>query len=373
MVKIGVMTFHRAVNYGAVLQTYALQQAICDCGGDCEVIDFRSHCIEDFYKPFSVCRSTPVSMIKQFVKALMTYHSRKNKKTKTEQFLQEYIHLTQSVTSGLEQYNSMYDGFVTGSDQVFNTDISGADAKKYFLSFAEKPRFSYAASFGKNDLAQRDQSWVGEELKKFHDISVREESGVPIVDALTGRTARVNLDPTLLQNCDAWRKIEKQPKKAEMPFILVYNMLSSELLYESARKLARKKNMNVVVVNNKRITLKKQFHDFIYRDDLSPQEFLWMMDRAQYVLCSSFHGVVFSLLFHKQFLSVLPVDEPRNARIASLLDMVSLRGRLFTDVFDVDMIEDEISWRDVDTRLKEKRMESMSYIQEIIRSCDTTA
>ena len=137
MVKVGIMTYHRAVNYGAVLQTYALQQAIRDCGGDCEVIDFRSHCIEDFYKPFSVCKSNPVSMIKQFVKAMVTYHSRKNKKTKTEQFLQEYIQLTESVSSGLGKLNTIYDGFVTGSDQVFNTDISGADAKNYFLSFAQ--------------------------------------------------------------------------------------------------------------------------------------------------------------------------------------------------------------------------------------------
>ena len=366
MARVGLITFHRAINYGAVLQTYALQKTIQAHGGECRVIDFRSSSIEDVYKPFLVRRSSVYSMIGQFVKALVKYRGKKAKKDKVDPFVDKYLDLTEPITSNLKDLNADFDLFITGSDQVFNTDLTGKDTDVYLLSFAEKPRYSYAASFGKDFIAEKDADRIGAELNKYRAISVRERSGTEIVKTLIGKDADVHLDPTLLLDADEWRQIEKEPEWVREPYILVYNMLSSRRLYSAALDLSKGKGLKVVFVNNKSRTYKKQYTDFYYRDDLSPEEFLGLVDHAEYILCSSFHGTVFSILFHKRFVSVLPKENPKNTRIISLLDTVGLSEKCFCGSLTVQEIEKDVCWDEVDNRLKMQKTASIDYIDSVI-------
>lgn len=369
MTRIGILTFHRAINYGAVLQAYALQKTLQRLGADCTIIDFRSHIIEDYYKPLRIAKGISVWwQLKNTGIALLKYRGRKRKKKALEGFVRRHLKVSEPVDTDLEALNAQYDLFVTGSDQVFNLEITGKDAGAYLLSFAEKPRYSYAASFGKDYIREQHQEIIRSELSRFRKISVREESGVEIVSSLTGREAEVHIDPVMLLTAEDWESMETRPAGFHRPYILVYNMLTNEPLFWTAKILAEQKNLGVVVMNSKKLILKRKYKDFRYIDDISPEGFLWVIHHAEYVLSSSFHGTVLSLLFHKRFLVILPPGQPRNARMITLLQMAGIQDRIFTDRVRLNRIDETEDWNKVDERISFQREKSFRYAEEMIRN-----
>ncbi len=366
MLKIGLITFHRAINYGAVLQSYALQKVFDDFGSDCTIIDFRCHELEHFYKPFLVYKGSLKYMIKQGIKMALVYHDRKKKKAKFESFVQKYLRTSESITNKAELDDADFDIFVTGSDQVFNPTITGADAEVYYLSFTEKKKYSYAASFGKDIITDIVGSLIKSNLNDYERISVREESGAQIIKQIIGRDASVNIDPTLLIDGTEWREIEEKPKEINKPYILAYNMLTSKFIFEAAEALSKQTGIDVVFVNHKNDKTRFQYHSFRYYESFSPQEFLWLIDHAEYVLTSSFHGTVFSVLFKKQFLTVLSSTESRNVRLFSLLHMVGLMNRVVVDNCSISNITEKINWDLIQNRIVDCRSDATSYIKQII-------
>ena len=370
MVKIGLITFHRAVNYGAVLQAYALQETLKEAGAQVQIIDFRSRTIENEYRLVKKYYGPLRYKIQVIVTELMKIKGKISKRKKVERFIAGFLDLTESIYTDLDRLNSHFDAFVTGSDQVFNTDLTVKDKYVYFLSFAEKPRFSYAASFGKDYIREIDREWISRELGRYCRISVREESGIRIVREVCGKKAVVNLDPTFLLTASRWRELESSLSGCDEPFILVYNMMTSPLLYEAAEELKGITKYKVIFVNHKNERLKFQHRNFNYRDDIGPEELLWLIDHAAYVLTSSFHGTVFSLLFHKKFLTVLPKGEPRIARNLALLKMAGVEDRYALEKDELNRIENEPDWQDVDRRIENGRISSLRYISEIVHIKD---
>ena len=369
MGKIGILTFHRAVNYGAVLQAYALQQVILRKGAVCEIIDFRCRAIEENYRLIKPIQGDLlIPAVKQTLRSVITFREKRRQKKGFERFLKQKLALSEPVETNPTVLNSRYDAFITGSDQVFNPGMTGTDMSVYYLSFANKPGYSYAASFGKANIDDKLSGMAAEWLKRLRGISVREDSGVRIVQELTGHTPLVHVDPSMLLQADEWEKLEKKPAGCEEPYILVYNMLTDELLYQTAQSLGKIKKRKICFVNNKILRLKRQYPDFDYIDDASPEEFLWLVHHADYVLTSSFHGTVFSLLFHKRFLVVLPEGEPRNARLVSLLEMADAEERIFTTDVRLEQIDEEPDWPGIDVRISTCRKESFRYIDEIVKN-----
>ena len=373
MSRIGIVTFHRAVNYGAVLQAYALQRTVRACGADCDIIDFRSRFVERIYKPFYIKKGTLRYRAKNAVIALLHWRHRIRKAKAFERFVTGFLGLSPAVHGTEELQALRYDACITGSDQVFNPYIAGGDAWVYYLDFVPPDviRFSYAASFGTKALPEKFQERAKAELDKFACVSVRESSGIDIVEDLSGTEARVDLDPTLLLEPEVWSGLEVQPAGFEKPYILVYNMLPTELLYETAERLRREKQTEVVFVNNKSQGLKSRHPHFRYVDTVSPLEFLWLFDHAEYVLSSSFHGNVFAILFHKPFAAILPKHEPRNERSIALLEQVHLQDRLFTGEFDPDKALAEPDWPEVDRMLAGRRERSLAYLRGIVSAADS--
>ena len=149
--KIGIMTFHRAINYGAVLQTYALQKYLNDSGYDAEVIDYRCDHMENFYKILSVKNKS----IKQVIRGLLNFIYVYKKKSRFYGFLDQNVKISSKIydKSNIGESNNEYDKFITGSDQVFNYACSQFD-KNYFLEFVKNydKKYSYAASFGMKEV-----------------------------------------------------------------------------------------------------------------------------------------------------------------------------------------------------------------------------
>ncbi len=370
MGRIGIITFHRAINCGAVLQAYALQETLASCGADCKIIDFRSAAIEQFYNPMRIVKGSFVNKMKQVAVGALRFRSRSRKRNAFRDFNARFLRMTEPVSTADELRKLPFDAVVTGSDQVFNPDIPGRDAWNYYLSFAGPgvKRYSYAASFGKGFLQDRYKPFAARELAAFTGISVREKSGADIVRELTGREAGVDVDPTLLAGADMWRGLEKKPRGVGEPYLLVYNMLQNELLHETAEKVRKERNLKVLFVNNKLEAPRRKYNRFEYRDSDSPQEFLWLMDHAACVISSSFHGNVFSALFHKPFITILPKNQPKNERNLDLLEMLGLQDRLFTENPDTGLLFRDPDWERVDERLRDRRESSMAYLREVAAS-----
>lgn len=323
--KIGIITFHRALNYGAVLQAYALQQFLDRIGIENEIIDYRCSYIEDFYKPI---KETPFSNPAMFAKEVV--YSSKNilKRRRFEEFILQYIKVSRIVQTldELRQMNKEYDFFVAGSDQIWNMRWSGFDTA-YFLDFADdQKKYSYAASFGFDEIPEDQKDKYHTMLQSFQKLSVRENTGKKIIKDLLQREAVVHIDPTCLIEKSQWEKISIKPE--ENGYVLVYMLDKSEELLNYAERIAQERGMKIIRILD---TLRKdRKHD--NRGFISPAEFIGLFANAGYVITNSFHGLMFSTIFEKDFcLQYQKREGAPNSRLRDFVKAYALEGSVMID------------------------------------------
>lgn len=349
--KVGIITFHRAMNYGAILQAYALQHAIEKLGHDSEIIDYRSQSIEESASPLRGFKkhSGFVTSTKQLV-----FRARKN--FGFYQFFNKYIHLSEKVKTNeeLAALSDKYDSIFTGSDQVWNLGCSGNDST-YFLEFLEdsSKKNSYAASFGQDTLYDNGTVDFNKVLSDYNAISVRERSGVSIVKDVANRDAEVVLDPTLLLTESEWKGvIAKRPIREK--YIFVYFLRPPKELLKYVDLLAEKTGYKVV---NAKTSL-----DFFKKN--SPADFLAWIYYSEYFVTNSFHGTVFSLIFKKKFAVELENKFETNVRSKELLEMVNIERNISLN--DVSLIDNEVDYSAVDNIISEKREKSIEFIKRAL-------
>ena len=199
MKKIGIITFHRAKNYGAVLQAYALQHTLEQLGSDCEIVDYKCENIDNGYKPFQFSKTDP---IKSILKSLVMYRKRAKKIEQFSSFYNNYLKISDKTysNSDISECKNLYDAFISGSDQVWGPGKEGINPDSiYFLSFADdNQKYSYAASFGVADISDVKAMQLRPLLKNFQSFSVREKSALNIVKKITGKNGVCHIDTTFL-------------------------------------------------------------------------------------------------------------------------------------------------------------------------------
>lgn len=362
--KVGTITYHRAVNYGAVLQTFALQKVLDKLGVENEVIDYRADYIEWIYKPFCMRN---VKNIKDFMRVVGGANIKYRKKKCFFDFLEKNIKISQKKynKSNINKSNSEYSMFLTGSDQVFNLECSNYD-NAYFLDFVEdiNKKNSYAASFGFDKAPEKDVEKYKELLSSFNNIAVREKQGVEIVKDIVNKEAIETLDPTLLLSADEWKSIIKKPKVKEEGYILVYAMAPSKRLIEFADKLSKMTGKEILFIKD---SLTREGQNVLkgnikYLKDVGPDEFIELFSKAEYVITNSFHGTVFSINFNKKFFMELLAPEWNvNSRLENILDMLDLRKR---QIVDLNVNLEEIDYEKVNKMLDERRKISLDYLSK---------
>ncbi len=358
--KIGIMTFHRAINYGAVLQAFALCKFINNMGVECEVIDYRSIPLEETYKIFDFKRN---NLIAGVLKGLIKGHIIAKKKKKFNVFLSSCISLSknQYEKEELKSLNKEYDAFITGSDQVWSPSCVGFDGA-YFLTFAEdKKKNSYAASIGCKSIPENKKEEYKKRLNGYKNISLREENAVDILRKIgIASDMDVNIDPTFLLSSDIYSNIAIKP--SEEKYILVFSVNMPVNLLEYAKKLAALKNLKVIYINDKPIMRVKGIE---YKTAVSPEEFLGYIKNAEYVATNSFHGTAFSVIFHKQFFVEYHTKNGRNSRAEELLNKLNITGR---EIISEEPLKDtSIDWESVDNVIGNERVKSINYLKKIIK------
>ena len=342
--NIGILTFHEADSYGAVLQAYALQQTLFETGADSEFVHIKSS--KSSTKEAALTGAAAI-----FARRMK--EEGKKREILFEQFRRQYLKISEPYEPDAIP-DDRYDCFVAGSDQVWNFRIPGADAR-YFLSFAApEKRYSYAASFGAEDLPEQSKNWVANQLAQFRSISVREESGCRIVKELTGREAVLCLDPTLLVERKKWELLSEQ--KETEPYVLLFLLKYDEILVGKAKAESERRGIALRVVTG---AFMPQLGIEAW-NGTGVTEWISAIRNAQCVYTNSFHGIVFSIIFGQEFHVERLGGElsSRNGRIDELLTLLQLT-HAYDGVAETDC--DRV-WE----LLGERRMRSLDYLRGMI-------
>lgn len=355
--KIGILTFQQAINYGAVLQLYALQKIIQKLGTDPEVINYISPKLENDYK---IIRRN--DGLRNLLASIFCAKAFCERKRRFKVFEKKYLNLTNELYSkrDLSRICNKYDYLITGSDQVWNYTITDADST-YMLDFVEESnkKISYAASFGVAQIPDKLKVWYKNLLQDFKAISVREKQGQAIINSLCNKEVSVVLDPTFLLTKEDWTKLNIGDTKNKK-YILVYCLRRSNLLNEFAEKLKAKTGFEIIVLNP-RI---RNIYDKSSAYSSGPEEFIRLFMNAEYVLTNSFHGTAFSINFNKNFLVDLDINSTvnTNSRLLNILSLLGLEDRIIDNI-DIEKMYQDIDYSKVNTILDEERRKSINYLK----------
>lgn len=336
--KVGILTFHRATNIGAVLQASALNSYIERKGIKCEIIDFiPNNEIPDL--------STLHKML-HYLKCALTLPSsiqRKKKKKKFLKYINNCITLSNETYYGDNdkklQSIDCYDVLISGSDQILNMTITG-NSKSYYLCFTDKARkISYASSFGRTDLSKEELMMIKDELIKFDALSVREKSAGDIIYSITSKRPEFVLDPVFLLEREEWEK--RCNKKLCLPdkYIFVYSMEETPLFINSVKKIALEFDLPMILVcGGGEMTVVGMKKDTC----CGPEDFLRYIRDAELVVTNSFHGTAFSIIFKKRMFCIS--HSTRNTRIENILQLINQNDKLITT--EDDSVENKIIYCD---------------------------
>lgn len=260
-------------------------------------------------------------------------------------------------------YKFDYDIYCTGSDQVWNSDWNEKIEYPLFLSFApkEKKKIAYAASFGKKVLADSEIDITRKLLQEYDYISLREKSGVEIVESLGIKNSKHVVDPTLLLNGDEWRKISSNKYNGKR-YILVYNLNRNKKIDNYARRLSKKTGLRIIY-------LSYQLHEFYKKGKMvcnpKVEDFISLIDNASYVITDSFHATAFSINLNTQFVIVYPGKF--STRLQSILELNGLENRVAKDDSDLEIVEENIDFSKVNLIMDKERTASDNWLKDALR------
>lgn len=328
--KLGIVTFHKAINYGAVLQCYALQNFLKNNGHDVDVIDYASDYLEETYKNFRMPRKN----IKGFLSAVANYGFRKKRNKIFSDFRKNKIKLSEErkiPANQLAEVAKKYDKVIVGSDQVWNPTLTGWD-DNFFLSFVPKEkRVSYAASLGNAKPDTKVEEYYIEHLSEYDRLSVREKDGQEYLERILNRSVSNNIDPVFLLEKKEWEKLVLE-RRTDKPYVFVY-CLHEKSCYEHAKKIAEKKGIEIISIPDSRRAKVPGTKDLT----ASVNDFLSYIYYADYVITDSFHATAFSIIFEKQFGIVLKKKyKGLNGRLVSIAELLGVSDRIIENTDTID-------------------------------------
>lgn len=350
--KIGILTFHRAYNYGAVLQCYALQETLKNKGYDVYVIDYKQPAIESNRKIFDLKylnrnKRHPGNIIRYLlhIPIAMMEHRR------IDHFVKKYLRLT----APCHDYDipTDFDAYIIGSDQLWNFDHTGGMDKVYWGNFKhnkDAKLYTYAVSTKCSCLEFLDDIKLKEVLKRFSFVSLREEDTREMLYDKTGQTVRVDIDPTLLANKNIWDRMINS-KWSQRSFLAFYQVGRSgqhkQIVLQHASILAETMGIELIDLSGYKY---------------SPEDFISIIRYAQCVVTTSFHGTAFGLIFQRPLL-VYRLNDGNDGRCLNILSMLGL-SHCIMDLDQPAKIQ-KINYSDVANRLKTFQSASFEYIDVI--------
>jgi len=371
--KIGILTFHFADNYGAVLQAYALQTYIEALGHDVSIINYRplymtnGGCLRLPRSKRDVYANATVLFIK--IARLRAALTGKKRDMAFAAFRSKHLKIGELEYTTLSQLRAEppnCDAYICGSDQIWNPPArAGVDAA-YYLDFGAKTcrRISYAASFGAAVLDEDYKQDIGRLLRRLDAVSVREESGVKLAESMAGQHALWVPDPALLLN--DYASVMSEPEDKD--YVFSYCLCGNDYIKDVQEFVAKSLRSRVLLPYSPQ----QRWASNGTVVHLGPSEWLGCIKCARAVVTNSFHGTVFSILFCKPFITV-PLSGRKqglNERFTSLLTRLGLSSRLLSSAKEThiqQLMKTQIDWEDVHRRLRIWQNEARDYLVHALR------
>lgn len=347
--KVGIITLPFEANYGWAVQMWALYHTIESLGHEPVIIN-RKWNTQDNRLSTRFKRSIYYNIICRRFKRFVD---------------NEFQSMTKVVRTKEEtsKVAESFDAVITGSDQVWrieNTRLAGFDFFLDFVSNAKTKRISYAASFGKDTWqgSPEETTKVKDLLQRFDYVSVREDTGVNLCSQLFNVHATHVLDPTLLLDSKDYNSILGEP--TENRELVTYILDSTEEKKSLIKSIATKHSLSTVNL----------YPESMYSYYKSVYTWLEKIRDARYVIIDSFHGMVFSILFSKQFV-VLANEKRGLTRFTSLLGLLGLENRITTSLDSTvinTILEAPIDYLPVMQKIKEARKESINFLKSSLQT-----
>lgn len=310
--KVGILTFHDAHNYGAVLQAYALKKYITKLGYETKVINYHHYTIPDGYPK----------------------ENNEERWEKFNSFIQELIDYDENVYTSEEELEKLdIDFWICGSDQIWNPEITRGINKGFFLNFNTKgKKISYATSMGISELPKEYEEEFKKCINQLNEISVREEELKMYLEKLTDKSVRKVIDPTFLLEKEEYSERILENNYGE--YVLINELVPDIRLRQVAEKIAKEKNVKIIELNDK---LKEEY--FCEQiSSASINEYLTLFNNAKAIVTNSFHGTVFSIIFGKEFYTITR-QQNRNSRMENILDIVNMSDRLIDKIEELQNVK----------------------------------
>ena len=317
--EIGIVTFHRANNYGAALQCFALQYFLQQRFGNACVIDYRSPIIESQYiESINFGHSTNLT---SKIKAALGWILRKSRLKKRNKKFLLFRNTFLSLSPTVKTPDNIPNGIkilIFGSDQIWS--IKDEDFWWGKGTTASIRKIAFAASAGDKES---NVQYFRKELNQFEAIGVREKSLKQILIKNGFNNVAINIDPTLLLSKKTWDEALPLKRLINDNYLLVYTLREKNKTFEFAQKIAKKKNLKLIEITGG----VSRFPNNNRRETDGPIEFVSLIKYADAIVTNSFHGTVFSIIFEKPFWTIRLNDGCDN-RASNLLEMLNLETRL---------------------------------------------
>ncbi len=369
--KVDIITRHSVPNYGSLLQSYATQKAIEKMGHESEIINYVRY--EERYKNLASTLVKGKKWDKNFVLRTIykiiqspNYSKMYKRFAKYKKEILKETELEYGSIKELEDNLPIADVYCSGSDQIWGSIGTVDYDEAYFLEFAKGRKcISYSSSFGKTELSEKLDRNLDNLLSKFSRILIREKSAKQLLENRNINNVEQVLDPTLLLSKNEWMKFsEKSTKKINGKYVLVYQLHDNKDFDKYAKKFAKFKNMKLLRISPSLYHITRS-GKLIYLP--TQYDFVKYFMNAEYILTDSFHATVFSIIFNRKFIDVLPPNKT-GTRIQSILDLFGINNRILQSFDDMKLIDEEIEYIKVNSRIEEEREKSLRLFKDSIEN-----
>lgn len=373
--KIGILTFHAALNCGSMLQAFALQEVLKQkYNAEVEIINYSNKGQRQFYSLWDM-KLRP-NIVKANFKALPHWTEIRKNNAGFENFSKKYLNVSGPLIKkydGLLGIDEKYDMIISGGDQIWNVKCRDAD-KAYFLAFVKNAKkVSYAPSLGSIQISKYVNK---EEYAKYIDsydyISVREPNGKKWIEEVADVDIPLAPDPTMVLTKEEWEHCIEIPWMDEK-FIFYYGFdFQDEANNTRLMNLSKKVGLPIYIIDRKSWNLYQlERFGFVLYEESGPEAFLKLIKNAQVVIAKSFHGIALSLVFHKNFWSIRnrELKNPNDDRAGYILSRMGLMNRfqILEDLSAKDFFTD-IDYEAVEEKQAKLREEAYTYMDSFMKS-----
>lgn len=366
--KVDVITRHSVPNYGSLLQSYATQKILESMGFESEIIDYTRY-EERYNNLVNVLikgkKWDKNIFMRSFYKMIqMPNYSKMYKKF--QKYRKDFLKMTKTEYGSLEELKDNLpeaDVYCSGSDQIWGKIGTAEYDEAYFLCFVndDKRCIAYSSSFGKEKISQTLEKQLNTLLKKYDEILVREDTAKKIIKEHGFNNVEQVLDPTFLLNKEQWSELADKAKKTRKKYILVYQLHDNKKFDRYAKNFSKKTGLKLLRISPSIYHMTRS-GKLVYLPN--QYEFLSLFKNAEYILTDSFHATVFSIIFNKRFVDILPGKT--STRIVSILNLVGLQDRILQDYDDFSFINREIDFSNCNEIIDIERQKSLKLFKKAI-------